>query len=322
MFFSPLLSDLGLSRDNIKIVKAYYLDTIIETVISVINQVLSTDLDRDRLWLVIEKRYGLDGNPTLTLEKLSKEFGVTSERIRQLEKQAIKKLWDSQWEKTLVLRLQNGLQEWLGSDITLQLPHLPDRISVESVFDQSFDNRKLKVFLCHASTDKEIVRDLYQRFTDEGWFDPWLDEKKILAGQKWETEIQNAVRNSHVVLVCLSQSAITREGYIQREISLALDTAEEKPEGTIFIIPVRLENCDIPQRLKKYHWVNYFDADGYRQIIKSLQTRAISLDINIVLVGGLTDRESEVLLGTQKQINVPKVYDRVKKEALWIYRIH
>ena len=306
-----LLSDMGLTRENIKIVKVYYADTTIELVVSVIKQILSTDLDRDRLWLVVEKRCGLGENPPLTLEKLSKEFGVTRERIRQLEKQAIKKLWDSSWENTLVSRLQDGLKEWLGINIALHLPQLPDKLSVENVFDQSFDNKKLKVFLCHASTDKETVRDLYQRFIDEGWLDPWLDEKKILAGQNWEIEIQNTVRNSHVVLVCLSQSAITREGYIQREISLALDTAEEKPEGTIFIIPVRLENCDIPQRLKKYHWVNYFDADGYRQIIKSLQTRAISLDINIVLIGGLTDRESKVLLLVAKGMPNKEIAERL-----------
>ncbi len=157
-------------------------------------------------------------------------------------------------------------------------------------------DRKLRVFLCHSSQDKPIVRELYQRLNAEGWIDPWLDEKKILGGQDWDFEIQKAVRNSDVVLVGFSKESINKEGYIQKEIKLALDVAEEKTEGTIFIIPVRFENCLLPARLSKYHWVNYYEPDGYRQIIKSLQSRAISLNISITYRIPLSDREIEVLL--------------------------
>ncbi len=38
-------------------------------------------------------------------------------------------------------------------------------------------DRKLRVFLCHASQDEPAVRELYQRFLAEGWIDPWLDEE-------------------------------------------------------------------------------------------------------------------------------------------------
>ena len=158
------------------------------------------------------------------------------------------------------------------------------------------EKRLLKVFLCHSSQDKPVVRELYQRLLTEGWIDPWLDEKKILPGQDWDFEIRRAVGKSDVVVVGLSGNSVNKEGYIQKEIKLALDVADEKPEGTIFIIPFRLEGCDVPQRLRKYHWVNYFEADGYRQIIKSLQTRAFSLDIKVRTVRGLSERETDILL--------------------------
>jgi hypothetical protein len=44
-------------------------------------------------------------------------------------------------------------------------------------------NRKLRVFLCHASQDKPVVRELYQRLLAEGWIDPWLDEEKLSLGK-------------------------------------------------------------------------------------------------------------------------------------------
>ena len=61
-----------------------------------------------------------------------------------------------------------------------------------------------------------------------------------MPGQDWDLEIQKAVHKSDTVVVCLSNSSITKEGYIQKEIRFALDVADEKPEGTIFLIPARL----------------------------------------------------------------------------------
>ncbi len=107
----------------------------------------------------------------------------------------------------------------------------------------------LSVFLCHASDDKPVVRELYERLQSEG-FDPWLDEENLFPGQDWKYEISRAVRNSDVVLVCLSENSVSKTGYVQREIKVALDVADEQPEGAIFIVPVKLEECDVPDRLR------------------------------------------------------------------------
>jgi hypothetical protein len=40
-------------------------------------------------------------------------------------------------------------------------------------------DRKLRVFLCHDSQDKPVVRELYHRLLAEGWIDPWLDDGKL-----------------------------------------------------------------------------------------------------------------------------------------------
>ena len=101
-------------------------------------------------------------------------------------------------------------------------------------------SRSLKVFICHSKDDKPKVRKLYRRLINDG-FEAWLDEAKLMPGQDWDLEIRKAVRGSDVVLVCLSKSSTTKEGYVQKEMRFALDVADEKPEGTVFLIPVRLE---------------------------------------------------------------------------------
>ncbi|MBL0347269.1 toll/interleukin-1 receptor domain-containing protein [Candidatus Villigracilis affinis] len=100
---------------------------------------------------------------------------------------------------------------------------------------------------CASSNDKSKVRQLYDRLKNEKGIDPWLDVEKLLPGVDWDLEITAAVKTSHVVLVCLSKDSINKEGYIQKEIKQALDVADEKPDGTIFIIPLRLEDCDVPE---------------------------------------------------------------------------
>ncbi|MGE5376891.1 MAG: toll/interleukin-1 receptor domain-containing protein, partial [Bacteroidota bacterium] len=114
----------------------------------------------------------------------------------------------------------------------------------------------LKVFLCHASQDKPFVRELFHRLKAEGWIDPWLDEKKLLPGQDWRLEIEKAVETSDIVIICLSNVSVSKEGYIQKEFRYAREIALEKTEGTIFIIPLRLDDCDVPRGLSEYQWVD------------------------------------------------------------------
>src|SRR5258708_40195274 len=113
-------------------------------------------------------------------------------------------------------------------------------------------NRPLRVFLCHSSGDKHIVRDLYCRLKTDG-FAPWLDEKELLPGQNWREEIPKAVRSSDVVIVCLSKD-FHSAGYRQKEVRLALEVADEQPEGAIFLIPVKLEESEVPTGLGHWQW--------------------------------------------------------------------
>jgi len=155
---------------------------------------------------------------------------------------------------------------------------------------------KLRVFLCHASDDKLMVRELYKKLVLERWIDAWLDEEKLLPGQKWKIEIPKAVRTADVVIVCLSTKSVSKEGYVQRELKYALDTALEKPEETIFIIPLRLDNCSVPESIKELHWVNLFssvDKIAYEQLKKSLMLRAASLGISTGVVRGTSFKQSQ-----------------------------
>lgn len=132
--------------------------------------------------------------------------------------------------------------------------------------------------MAHSSRDKPAVRDLYFRLKRDG-FSPWLDEEDLLPGQEWPLEISRALRECQVALVCLSSEAITKEGYFQKEMRIALDIADEQPEGSIYLIPVRLERCAVPERLADRHWLDIFKEGAYRRLRQSLEVRAQLLGI-------------------------------------------
>lgn len=89
---------------------------------------------------------------------------------------------------------------------------------------KSLINTQLNIFLCHASEDKEKVRALYKKLNN-GVFRPWFDEIDILPGQDWDLEINKAVHNSHIVIVCLSKTSVSKTGYLQKEIHYVIDRA-------------------------------------------------------------------------------------------------
>jgi len=136
--------------------------------------------------------------------------------------------------------------------------------------------RPLKVFLSYASQDKSLVRELSRRLTGEGWIDTWQDEKSLLPGQDWRVKIEEAVEDTDVVIIVLSQHSVSKEGHVQKELRYAREIALEKPEDAIFLIPLRLDECEVPRGLRFYQWVDYFNDKknaSYRALVLSLKLR-------------------------------------------------
>jgi len=92
---------------------------------------------------IIENRYCLNEKSHATLEKIGKEFGVTRERIRQIEKNALKKLSRNvantklhifnQYGKTIIQKYEGvALEDKLASEI-LSLLNDPKSVDVAAI---------------------------------------------------------------------------------------------------------------------------------------------------------------------------------------------
>jgi hypothetical protein len=128
----------------------------------------------------------------------------------------------------------------------------------------------VQIFLSYAREDEEEVESLYQKLSNAG-FKPWMDKKDILPGERWESSIRKAIRRSDFFLTCLSANSVNKRGWIQREIKNALDIWQDKLDSDIYLIPVRLEDCKVPESLGDFQWVDLFEEDGWTRLVKAIR---------------------------------------------------
>ncbi|NJN65283.1 MAG: toll/interleukin-1 receptor domain-containing protein [Chloroflexaceae bacterium] len=137
-------------------------------------------------------------------------------------------------------------------------------------------SRRMMVFLSYAPDDLATVQSLYRKLQADG-FQPWMDREDLLPGQNWQREIERAIRQSGAVVICLSSRAVTKSGQFHRQMNRALDVYEEQPDGTIYLIPLKLDPCDLPDRLRPLLHEQLelvFDQGGYEMLRRALQSRA------------------------------------------------
>jgi hypothetical protein len=137
---------------------------------------------------------------------------------------------------------------------------------------------KPKVFLSYAREDVKGVEELYDELLEAG-IQPWMDTKDLLPGEDWVLGIKSAIQKADFFVACLSRQSVNKRGQLQRELKQAQDLWSEKLEDDIYVIPARLENCDVPQSLTKFQWVDLYDETGFSRLLKSLEVGIERLNV-------------------------------------------
>ena len=127
------------------------------------------------------------------------------------------------------------------------------------------------MFISYAREDEIVTRRLYERLRESSCR-PWRDREDIPPGSKWETSISKAIRGSDFLILCMSNHSVGKRGFVQKELRMALSVAEEMPEDSIFLLPVRLEECGIPDSFAQYQYVDLFRPDGFQRLMGSIFT--------------------------------------------------
>lgn len=115
-----------------------------------------------------------------------------------------------------------------------------------------------RVFVSYARPDATTARQLTTDLRRAG-FDVWFDKDSLLPGKHWRDEIRNAIRTCDYFIALLSTRSVNKRGVVQAEIASAIDVLKEFPENQVFLIPARLDDCQVlNSELRELQWVDLF----------------------------------------------------------------
>lgn len=130
--------------------------------------------------------------------------------------------------------------------------------------------RRFGIFISYAPPNAGMAHSIFQRLR-EARFHPWIDPESNVEGAEWEYAIERALKESHVVLVLLSKESVTCDGFLQKQIHTALDIWKHKAPGEVHLLAVRVEECDIHERLLGAQYIDLFHESGWARLISLLK---------------------------------------------------
>jgi TIR domain len=118
---------------------------------------------------------------------------------------------------------------------------------------------KVRVFISYAREDRESAERLYKYLDTIPGVLPWLDIRALLPGDNWARAIGEALKESRLVILVLSNKSVSKAGYVQHEVRDALELFKRRPPDERFLIPARIEFC-LPkfEELGRLHWLDLF----------------------------------------------------------------
>jgi hypothetical protein len=103
---SNLLAKFNFDPQQIDSIRTQYLERLVCACISFIRECIISGRDGERLYHIVSRRFGFDGQPADSLQRLGDCYGISRERVRQLEQRAVRKCRS----KTMLQRYETHLQ--------------------------------------------------------------------------------------------------------------------------------------------------------------------------------------------------------------------
>src|SRR5262245_30890537 len=125
------------------------------------------------------------------------------------------------------------------------------------------------IFISYKREEQATARKLADALENEGWSVWW--DPKLRAGEHFDDIIETALRESRCVIVIWSERSLLSD-YVRDEAAYALEQKK--------LVPVAIENVDLPFRFKRVHTLNLHNWDGSSQ---SSEFRKLIEDISGLL---------------------------------------
>lgn len=125
------------------------------------------------------------------------------------------------------------------------------------------------LFLSYARADAQQVEKVYQLLSRQG-YKPWMDVHDITGGEDWLHAINHAIDNSDLFVPILSNNSVNRRGMIIKEVQRALDKWRGMLPNDIYVIPIRLDDCLIPEMIQHIQVLDWEEGRGKSKLFQAI----------------------------------------------------
>lgn len=132
----------------------------------------------------------------------------------------------------------------------------------------------MPVFISYSRTDHDFVDRLAKNLVSER-FHVWLDRWEMKVGDSLIDRIQSAIKSSDYLCVVLSKASVSSD-WCKKELNSAL--MRELEEKRVVVLPVLLEDCEIPFFLKEKFYADFRNSfqSGFQDLRNALAHAATS----------------------------------------------
>jgi len=115
------------------------------------------------------------------------------------------------------------------------------------------------VFVSYARADGDAAERLFHALRSVTGIEPWIDKHSLSPGMKWKPAIRKAIREAEYFIALISSRSSVGRGVRHSELDQALEILTEWPPDHIYLIPVRLDDCQMPRDdLAEITWIDLF----------------------------------------------------------------
>jgi hypothetical protein len=132
------------------------------------------------------------------------------------------------------------------------------------------------VFISYAREDMEAVKRL-KAGLDAAGITTWFDLDRLESGDDYDRKIRNNIaRCSYFVPIISATTERRHEAYFRREWSYAVDRMRSMAGGSVFILPVRIDDTSdatalVPDQFKAVHMLHLENGEPTPEFIKRLR---------------------------------------------------
>lgn len=104
---STLLEELGFEQSQIEELRDQHLESMISQFLDVVHKRLTSDSGKDTYYQILNRRYGLDGEPREQLSAIGEKQNFSPEYTRQLFEEILTRCRSKTWQKELKTSLKH-----------------------------------------------------------------------------------------------------------------------------------------------------------------------------------------------------------------------